>query len=394
MKTALKFLLCTFLLCFTMKSFGQMDTKSIGAEATVFARTMDRLFAMNEMKDSLALLSVRNILQQQQTGFVHSNSEIDRKVRLLTNEDDLKKCQTSYKETKSPDGSSVDTEVDYRGEGCPVVLNAIMHVKAEGMQMSASGQSKIEIVSEPLKKELDIFSATIPLEVKMSISSGSDGLIIDSATTMNGQFVSQKIGLIQMNASLHVVTIWGGAGLKGTAESNELYQGGNEKITFTKKEVFENDNKTTTYKINDVTVTKEEYEQRHSDIILPGITDEPRPLAQPHTCEVKTYDSAAYPLETVRRAIREKNIGSFKVAEALPNLQLLNTGKNTLQIRMDGQPVEIELKVNDDAARFVFFKDQTSKKEQLGRVTAVLGAPVDLTTQILNRVTRVTCYPR
>jgi hypothetical protein len=371
-----------------------LDTKNLGSEVLVMSRTMDRLMAQQEMKSALPNSLMNQMVHLAMNGESKISAEqesIDKKVALITNSDDMKDCQISFTEKKSPDGKETNGLIEYKGPKCPIALTAKVHVLTSATGAGGDINLQITIVSDKLKQEIDIEKLAMPIKVKIAGGPKDGGYAVDMDMSMGAQIVSQKLGEVTYSGDFKTVMIYGQT-ISLKVDSTEAYVGAGQKIKFSEKDESENNEMKSTYFINDASVTAEVYKEAHASISVPGFDNQPSPLTQPEVCNVVTYDKTKYNLATVRKGIVDNTVDSLPTSEAMQfPVMLTQTGSVKMPFEIQGQQIEVDVEVSQDAARFSFDKVDGAKPQNLARLTAVLGDKVDLTQVLLNRVVRVTC---
>ena len=89
-------------LLFAASAQAGLDIKALATDASVMTRSMDLLFAREEMKESLP----KGFRLSADPG--RPSDEVARKVRMLTDIQSLEDCKISSKEERSPEGDKVD----------------------------------------------------------------------------------------------------------------------------------------------------------------------------------------------------------------------------------------------------------------------------------------------
>ena len=386
----MKLLICVAIFLSTQISFAGVDTKSLSVEMSAMTRTMDLLFARQEMKESLSNNLIHQALRQPEFNSV--DPEVRRKVDLLTRNQNLDVCQTSYSETRSTNGETVDAKVEYKGFECPFVISATSHISMTSAGADGEIKLQVEIVSPKLKSEIDMTKFIMPMKIKVIAGPAPKGMAVKMTMAIGGSIVSQKLGAIEYSGEFVTEMIFG-QGLEMNVVSTEIFNGAGGQTKFLQSLQAKDNANQENYFVNDKAVTKEIFEQLHSAIALPGLDDKNSPLEKSQTCELKTYDSAIYNLDMVRAAIKEKKIDSFKMSESSLSFPLTQTGKTQYPLSLSGQNLSLELAVTAEAARFNFQQKTKSgtPPKMLGRVTAVLGENLELTKLILDRVVRISC---
>lgn len=364
------------------------NPKEFGADAQVVTRALDLLLAREEMKQALP------------PGFKlaaddgPSSSEIDRKVRLLTSTMALEDCVIDLKDTRSPDGKNIDSVMTYQGGRCPVAVKAVVHVVSENNAMNGTVEMRLDVVNEALKNELDIYSAVIPATLSARGEQGPGGFEIAVKMQISSRLQSRRFGVVDYTSSSDTRVSF--ADFSQRIRIDELLSSTAGRVAFGQVIYIQaSGEQTTAYLIDGRSVTKAEFDERHANVAIPGFDNTVEPLERPHTCELALYDSRTYTLDGVRALMKAGKLGTIPAAERFSDIVLTQTGKANAQFTIEGQPTEVELEVSQEAARFEFKRAGAGGGEavSLGRMTAVLGAKVELTKVVGGRVVYLTCQP-
>lgn len=372
-------------------AFAQTDFKQVASDMSVMTRSMDRLMAKQEMKDSMALTTLHMALQQPR---LFAGSPASQKVAMLTDDQSLKDCQSSYHEDRSPDGQTVDALVNYNGPQCPITISATIHMRVENGVGGGDVNLQINIVSEKLQAEMDMTQFNMPMKIKLQAAPSDTGFAMKVEMAIAAQAQSQKYGSVQYDANFGTEMIFGQE-MKMNANTTENYSVGSQKVSFVQTAESGSSGQKESYSINGAEVSKEVFEKQHGAVSLPGFVDKATPLEKSHSCKLQAYDAQKYPLDQIRKSIKDNTVDSLPVADRLSPMVLTATGKVQSPIQLGGQQLFLQVDVTADAARFSFSKsDNGQAGEEIGRLTAVLGDRVDLTRQINNRIVRITCEPK
>jgi len=373
----------------------QVDTQKLAAEMSVMTRTMDVLFGRQEMKDSLTSDLVQNFLRVASDSTASHASDVDKKVAILTDTQTLGQCQSSHNETRSKNGDKIDALVEYKGTDCPFVITANIHVVTSATGANGDLNLEVEIRSEKIKAEIDMVKFNMPMKIKVTVAPIKGGMSLNTDMSLGANMLSQKFGSVDYSAGFVTQLIFG-SDSQMQQVNTETFTSRDQTIKFVRNAQSNSKQNSETYSINEVAVSKAEFEKQHATISLPGFDDQKAALATAQSCEIKTYDTSVYSLEEVRKDIRNNTTQSLKTSESFPQIDLVETGKLKLPVSMADQMIEINIATTPDVARFTFEKNQDdgSLPETLGRLTAVFGEKLELTKVILNRVVRITCAPK
>lgn len=364
------------------------NLKSLAQGMMAANRAMDLLMAREETKDSLAFPVLRNALNKMST-----DSAVDAKVKLLTDEQSLQNCLITHSETKSPDESETVALIEYKGANCPLQMTGKIHVLKTPMGADVEANVALELLSPELKAELDLEKVEIPLTLKMGLAATEEGgFAMDMKMELLGKLHSVSMGLVDLTSTMDSRMVFSATGLNMKTVAKDTFSSSGQKMVFLAISEVANNVQTETYSIDGVLVSKEEFEKQHAAISMPGFEQKPEPLTMAHLCTVRTYDTAQYSLENIRKSIKDNTISSLVIAEELAPILLTQTGRGTQPAFLG---LELSISTTADAARFFFEKKGMNggPNEPLDRITYVLGGNAELTKVILNRVVRITCSP-
>lgn len=368
----------------------QSQTQVVAQDLTAMTRAFDLLMAKEEMKDTIAPFVVKNIL----SGYNLKNTEtINNKVLALTDSQTLDKCEITLTENEPKPGEVKQVSLKYSGKDCPLFLEGAINITSGEAQMDADMLLTMKIVSVALQNELDVVSMTMPFKVSVKALQTNSGINIVNNMSVSANIVSKTMGDLTYTAAINSEMLWGSV-FKVDMTSKENYMGQNISIEFVQTAKIENNVQTETFAINGVLVTKEEFEAQHQNIPIPAFNDKDIPLEQPHVCDVVTYDTSKYDLQTVRTHIKSGADNKLLTKEVLQQIQIFNTGSTELPVFMMDKDLILEVSTTMDAVRFNFSQEDENGAVDIGRMTAVLNSKVDLTKVIENRVVRITCQPQ
>ncbi len=396
-KSLIKYLLGLLFLSMGSRTLAtEINTKSLATDMIALNRSLDLLFAREEMKDSASYFIFQNSIRGLSLNSDESTNSVDSKVAAITNAQSMKNCEVLFSQKRSPSDDKIDTILEYKGVGCPVAIKGSIHVVTGKGEMNGDVIIEIQLLSPELKKDLDVEKYIMPAKVKIQVKPLPDGFEMNTLIGIAGKLYSQKVGLIEYSAEILNGLSFGGKGMGSKAQINEKFIGSGTQITFA--QIVEQDQATKTEKfyINSKEVTQLDFNKQHDNIKLPGFESNPEPLSRIHKCEVRGYDQSQYSIDKVRESIKNNTIDSIPVTETLEPIQLSMTGKISKPIQFAGSQMELEIAVTLDAARFNFFSapNRSGARSSLGKLTAVLGDKLELTKQIMNRIVRISCLPK
>lgn len=357
------------------------EVRDINTDLVAFARSLDRLAAVEEQKEQM--------FSQALLGALSADSGItQKKVDILTNEGTLKDC-AKYFEDNDPEMPR-HIVVAYEGPQCPLLLKAVIDVVQVNPQViEVSGMINVKILSQSLQNELSVEELVMPLKVRIDVFQDAMGFRIIANLDMSMEAKSLQSGTTSITNHSVMEFGFGPTGMYGKSDSTEAYVSKDFNVVFrTESGSDPQGQPMEKYYINGVEVEKAEYLKQHQRIPAMGF-EQKVPLSSPQICQVKTYDAGAVSIEELRAQIKDGRIQSLPSKEVIPLPLISETGELVSPLDLDGKSYELQLDVSQDAIRLVLVDATT--QEPLGKLTGLLDKKFDIARQIGPRHVRLTC---